>query len=184
MQICHDLKKGAEGVSPPLPSVAKLIPISFYVAASLCGFFAAYCFVQKNAEAKSRLVQEKITSDEKRKMAQVQTQHAALENDLKTAKAMIDWVKGSQALQPLATDIATAIQPGTNIVELTLGRRKENPWMIHLALELTGDLATGQLEDTIVQLQTKYQTFNPSKNQESPESISYKATLVPKDRPS
>ena len=105
MLVCHDLKFEADPVAPPLPSGLRMIPILFYVAIVGCAFFTAYFMIQRNAAERARLAQERITAEEKKKIAQIQLKHTELEGDLTQAKSMIDWVKGSSPLQKLAMAI-------------------------------------------------------------------------------
>ena len=180
MQFCHDLKKENNQVAPPLPSSFKLIPILFYMAIAGCAFFAAYYLLQYNQAEKDRAAQEAIMAQEKKKTTQIEAQTTQLNEDLGKAKSMIEWVRGSRSVQPLALLITRKMDPGNSIVELSLERKIENPWQLQLFLRLNSDNI--QLEDIIEKLRTNnYRAFSPVRNQGG-DTLDYRATLIYQDR--
>lgn len=180
MQPCHDLKKESGQIAPPLPASFRIIPILFYLAVAGCAFFAAYYLFQYNQAGSERTAQEAITAQEKKKTAQIEAQNKQLEDDLKTAKSMIEWVRGSRSIQPLALLITRKIDPGNSIVELALERKIENPWQLQLLLRLNSDNI--QLEDIIEKLRTNnYRPFSPVRDQ-SGDTLDYRATLIFQER--
>ncbi len=180
MQLCHDLKIEADPVAPPLPGSLRAIPILFYLSVAGCAFFAAYFMLQKNSVEKVRTSQERITAGEKTKIAQIQKQTKGLQANLKKADSMIEWIKGSHSLQPLAMIINRSVDPSIGIVELDLNRHRENPWQIQLKLKLNGG-ETDQLEETIGLLQSnQYRAFSPSRSRDA-QSITYTTTLIKQD---
>ena len=177
MLVCHDLKKEMEPVAPPLPASLRVIPVLFYAAAAGCAFFAAYFMIQKNAAVKDRVVQERITTTQTKKMVQIQVQYQKLEDDLNRAKSMIEWIRGSHSLQPLAVTIARSIDAGSNILELSLKRNNENPWQTQFSIQYNGN-DSAQMEHTngILNDEEGFRSFNPTITQND-ESLAYSATL-------
>lgn len=180
MFVCHDLKKEIEPVSPPLPNSLRVIPVLFYAAVTGCAFFSAYFMIQKGAAEKAKLAQEQITAEEKKKIALVEAKHKALEADVNEAKSMIEWVRGSDVIQPLAMLINSSINTDfTSINKLTLSRRADNPWQIELDLKLNGsDTGIGQLEKTLSDLESaQFKKFSPRRATDE-SGLNYSATLI------
>ena len=183
MLVCHDLKFESDPVAPPLSSGLRMIPVLFYVAVAGCAFFTAYFMIQKNASERARLAQERVTAEEKKKIAQIQMKHNELEGDVKKANSMIDWVKGSSPVQGLAMKLNSSIQSDgdSSIRSLKLSRTPESPWQIKLALTL--NVADGNPEiletmlDNLGQGNGRYKRFNPQRTQDE-NSVHYTATLI------
>ena len=178
MLVCHDLKKDMEPVAPPLPHSMRVIPVLFYVAVAGCAFFAAYFMIQKSSAAKARIAQEQITATQTKKMAQIQIQNQQLEADLNKAKSMIEWIRGSHGLQPLAVIIARSIETGSSIIDLTLARTKENPWQTQFNIKYGGENSNEQMEETnrILTDLEGFRSFQPTISQNA-QSLTYSATL-------
>ncbi len=177
MLVCHDLKLSTEPVAPPLPSSLRVVPILFYVAIAGCAFFAAYFMIQKGAAERSRVAQERVTAEEKRKIAQIQMRHQELESDLNKAKSMIEWVKGSEMMQPLAMKINDSVDVNfANINRLALTRDSEIPWQIKLDLQLN-TMENGILERTIGVLDPDFRKIAPRRVQQET-GVSYSVTLM------
>lgn len=178
MLVCHDLKKEVEQVSPPLPNGLRMIPILFYIALAGCAFFTAYFMIQKNASERDRAAQERVTAEEKKRISQIQLKHQALENDVKKANSMIEWVKGSDELQPLAMTINRSIDPNLSTINrLKLSRANDNPWQVQLDMKINTD-DPGLLEQTLTELENaRFKKFNPRRTQDE-EGVNYSATLI------
>lgn len=181
MLVCHDLKFEIDPVAPPLSNGLRVIPVLFYVAVAGCAFFTAYFMIQKNASERARLAQERVTAEEKKKIAQIQMKYNELEGDVKKASSMIDWVKGSSPIQRLAMTINNSIvKTGeSSIRSQKLSRTPESPWQIKMALTLNGSDAE-YLNDTLDALATgpeKYKRFNPQRSL-GENSVNYTATLI------
>lgn len=181
MLVCHDLKFETDPVAPPLSNGLRMVPILFYLAVVGCAFFVAYFMIQKNSAERARVAQERITAEEKKKIAQVQMKHNELEGDVKKANSMIDWVKGSSPIQGLSMMINDSISEaaGTTINTLKLSRTVESPWQIQLGLTLnTQDPSYLDLAlDTLSTGTEKYKRFNPQRSV-SDATINYTATLI------
>ena len=180
MLVCHDLKNETDPVSPPLANGLRMVPVLFYVAVAGCAFFTAYFMIQKNAVERARVAQERITAEESKKIAQIQMKQKELETDVNKAKSMIEWVRGSDIIQPLAMAINKSIDPtGSTINSLKLSRSPENPWQIQMDLRLNGsDYVTSQLENTLLKIEEeKYKKFSPRRSQEEM-GLTYSATLI------
>ena len=186
MLVCHDLKFENDPVAPPLSNGLRVIPVLFYVAVAGCAFFAAYFMIQKNASERARLAQERVTAEEKKKIAQIQMKHNELEGDVKKANSMIEWVKGSTPIQRLAMTINNSVMKNSielggdsTIRTLKLSRTPDSPWQIKLGLTLNGSDTEG-LNQTLEDLGSgpeKYKRFNPQRSVDDT-SVVYTATLI------
>ena len=163
MLVCHDLKFEIDPVAPPLPSGLRVVPMLFYAAIVGCAFFAAYFTIQKNASERARLAQDRITAEEKKKIAQVQIKQTELEADIKRANSMIDWVAGSDPIQKLTMIINNSVYDDTTINSLKLTRRPESPWQIQMSLRLNADNPS-DLDATLEKLEeAKYRRYSPQR---------------------
>ena len=179
MLVCHDLKNETDVVSPPLSNGLRMIPTLFYVAVAGCAFFTAYFMIQKGAAEKARFAQERIIAEESKKIAQVNLKQKELEIDINKAKSMIEWVRGSDVIQPLAMTINKSIDPlsGSTLQYLKLSRNAENPWQIKLELKING-AESEALEGTLARIdEENYKKFSPRRSQEE-SSMNYSATLI------
>ena len=186
MLVCHDLKFEADPVAPPLPNGLRMIPVLFYIAIAGCAFFTAYFMIQKNASERGRLAQERVTAEEKKKIAQVQMKYNDLEGAVKKASSMIAWVKGSTPIQRLAMTINNSVLKNSEemggdstIRTLKLSRKQESPWQIKLALTLNGSDPEGLnvLLEELGNGAEKYKRFNPQRSV-GEASVNYTATLI------
>jgi cell division protein FtsB len=176
-QVIDDLKTERPDVMPPLPMVARLVPILFYVSLIgsilLCGLFA---FRLQEVSA----ARENYKAQEKQSKEQLQTLRQSRQNLEARAKRASDlqvWTETARPLQPIIVELARALDPDSSLAELRLTRAADNPRQLRFALKLNTN--TVQLLDRILQqLQARgYRSYTPEQRLARGE-IDYQATLV------
>ncbi|MEZ5328362.1 MAG: hypothetical protein R3F19_25245 [Verrucomicrobiales bacterium] len=178
--ICHDLKTERTDVLPPLPAVARILPIGFYLgivgAISLSAFFS-WQLRQAETEKAEWLAKEQT---EKADQENIIKKMKAVDAETKRAEEVRRWVNSSKGIQLLVAQIARSMDEGSTISELALTRENSDPTKIRTKLRLN-DGGAEQLEKTITAIETKngYRPSDASKKGR-PESgeIDYDAILI------
>lgn len=175
-----DFKTERKGISPPLPTYLRVVPLLFYltIIASivLSGlFFLNYGEAKKSKEA--AIQQNKKLQADIKSTAQMRKD---LENEAKKASDVAAYVEASRPLQPLVVEIARSMQPEASLLDLRLVRDGDNPAQIKLNLRL-GAETTKQLDLTLAKIgEQQFRAFAPQQNLAKGE-ISYQATLLWQD---
>jgi cell division protein FtsB len=176
-QVIDDLKTERPDVIPPLPMVARLVPILFYVSLIgsilLCGLFA-FRLQEVSAARENYKAQEKQSKEQLQALRQSRQN---LEARAKRASDLQVWTETARPLQPIIVELARALDPDSSLAELRLTRAADNPRQLHFALKLNTN--TVQLLDRILQqLQARgYRSYTPEQRLARGE-IDYQATLV------
>lgn len=176
-QVIDDLKTERPDVMPPLPMVARLVPILFYVSLIgsilLCGLFA-FRLQEVSAARENYKAQEKQSKEQLQALRQSRQN---LEARAKRASDLQVWTETARPLQPIIVELARALDPDSSLAELRLTRAADNPRQLRFALKLNTN--TVQLLDRILQqLQARgYRSYTPEQRLARGE-IDYQATLV------
>ncbi|MCB1100305.1 MAG: DUF2681 domain-containing protein, partial [Verrucomicrobiae bacterium] len=97
--ICHDLKTERTDVLPPLPAVARILPIGFYLgivgAISLSAFFS-WQLRQAETEKAEWLAKEQT---EKADQENIIKKMKAVDAETKRAEEVRQWVNSSKGIQ-------------------------------------------------------------------------------------
>lgn len=175
-----DFKTERKGISPPLPTYLRVVPLLFYltIAASLVLsglFYLNYGEAKKNKE-RAIETNRKLQADIK-STAQMRKD---LEKEAKRASDVASYVEASRPLQPLVVEIARSMQPDSSLVDLRLVRDANNPAQVKLNLRL-GTETTRQLDLTLAKIaEQQFRAFAPQQNLAKGE-LSYQATLLWQD---
>ena len=181
--ICHDLKTERTDVLPPLPAVARLLPLGFYAAivgaAALSGF---YYWELKQAESDkqkwlSMEQSEKSQQDNIAKTMQV------IGGEEKRADEVRAWLHGSKGIQRLVASIARSMADGSTISELRLTRETENPEQIRTTLRLN-EGGPEQLDQTLKVLEESagYRTYDAqTKGKPGSGEVDFESILIKAD---
>lgn len=175
-----DFKTERKGISPPLPTYLRLLPIIFYLAIvatiGLNGLF--FLRFGQEAQKKEAAIKKKSELDVAVKDAVAERQ--ALEGRTKKASDILDWVDTTRPLQPLVVDIARSILPESSLVELRFDREQESPAKIQFSMKLSSDNPR-QLDETLERIAAqRYRLFSPQQSLAQGE-IDYKATILWQD---
>ena len=172
-----DFKIDRKGITPPLPTVLRLVPLLLYcsiaVTISLCSVY----FVQFRQSVQKR---DQHKANTLKVAAEAQTsrnERTALEVQIKIATDIESWVAGSRPLQPLIIEIARSMGSRSTIVDLHLDRDANAPAQLKLDIKLGTD-STKQLDFTLDKIAAqKYRAFSPRQTLGRSE-LDYSATLV------
>jgi cell division protein FtsB len=176
-QVIDDLKTERPDVTPPLPLIARLVPILFYVSMIgsilLCGLFAfrlqEVAAARENYKAQERQSREQLQA--------LRDSRQTLEARAKRASDLQVWTETARPLQPIIVELARSLDPDSTLAELRLTRATDNPRQLRFALKLNTN--TVQLLDRMLQqLQARgYRSYTPEQRLARGE-IDYQATLV------
>lgn len=179
-RVCHDLKTERTDVLPPLPAVARILPVGFYLgilgALALSGFF--YWQLQQAESAKAEWLAKEQT--EKADQANITQKMKAIEDETRKAEEVREWVNGAKGIQLLVAQIARSMDEGSTISELMLTRETSDPSKIRTALRLN-DGGAEQLQKTIELIEKKngYRPYEASKKGDPVKGeIDYDAILI------
>ncbi|MGK0184598.1 MAG: hypothetical protein ACI9R3_000371 [Verrucomicrobiales bacterium] len=179
-RVCHDLKTERTDVLPPLPAVARILPVGFYLgivgAAALSAFF--YWQLQQAESSKAEFLAKEQT--EKADEANITKKMAAIEVETKKAEEVREWVNGAKGIQLLVAQIARSMEKDSTISELRLTRENLDPSKIRTALRLN-EGGSEQLEKTIKLIEEKngYRPYEASKKGDPLKGeIDYDAILI------
>jgi len=175
-----DFKTERKGISPPLPTYLRVVPLTFYLAIIASLVLSGLFFLNYGAakKAKEDAIQEnkKLQAD----VASTSKMRKDLENEAKKASDIATYVEAARPLQPLVVEIARSTEPDASLVDLRLTRDGVNPSQIKLNLRL-GAESTKQLDVTLAKIaEQQFRTFAPQQNLVKGE-ISYQATLLWQD---
>lgn len=175
--VIDDFKTNRKDITPPLPVVARLVPILFYLSIFASIVLCSLFLVQiRLADVR------KATYEQGKEAAQTETnnvaaQKKAMEDRILRARDVQGWVEGSLPVQPLAVSIARSMAPGASLSSLRLTRQEEAPANI----KLTMSVATTSIEQiertTSAVSQQNFRVVQPQQSF-SQGQIDYTATLV------
>lgn len=172
-----DLKTERADIAPPLPQIARLIPLLFYVsvfgAILLTGLFT----VRLVAASKARdewIAKEKISKQE---LLKIQGERKSLEGQAKRASDLQIWTDSARALQPLVVDLARGIESDSSLVEIRIVRDKEDSKQLKFSTRISANSLT-QIDQLVNRLQgAGYRTYSPEQKATKSE-IDYQTTLI------
>jgi hypothetical protein len=178
--ICHDLKTERSDVLPPLPAVARILPIGFYLGIAGAIALSAFFYWQlKQAETeKAEFLAKEQT--EKADQGNIIKKMKVIETETKKAEEARAWVNGAKGIQLLVSQIARSMDEGSTISELALTRENSDPSKIRAMLRLN-DGGPEQLEKTIKVIETKngYRPYDAiKKGRPDKGEIDYDAILI------
>ena len=172
-----DLKTERPEITPPLPQVARLVPLVFYVA--LFGTIVLFAlFALRIGQISSSRDEWKADADRSRRELQAtKAQRGQLEARAKRASDFLVWTESARPLQPLLVDIARSIRSDASIAELALSRSTENPGQLRFIVKLNGS-NPAQLDRVLAMLaQHGFRPYSPEQKLSRGE-IDYQATLI------
>ena len=172
-----DLKTDRKDVMPPLPMVFRLVPILFYGAIAFSLVVGSVAFWNVRVATQQRdAIRQKIESLNS-EIAQTKAARATLENKIREAADLENWVLASMPLQPLVVAIVRSMAANSSIVELNLERDAETPSQLRLGLRLNTD-SDKQLEDTLEVIRDMhYREFSPTQTRVRGD-LDYKASML------
>ena len=182
--ICHDLKTERTDVLPPLPSVARIIPVGVYIsivgAILLTGF---YYWQLKTAESDKQEWEAKEQT-EKADQDNIAKMIKNIDDETKRADEVKSWVSGAKGVQFLVAQIARSMDEGSTISELRLTRENSDPTKIRASLRLNKG-GKDQLERTLktVQGKTGYRAYQ-ERTKANPDTgeVDFDAILIKREQ--
>ena len=172
-----DFKADRKGITPPLPTILRLVPILLYCSIAVTVLLVSLFLVQYRMATQKRdghLLQAKTLLGQKDAS---RNDRSALEIRIKKATDVKSWVAGSRQLQPLIMEITRSMAPKSTIMDLRLERDAASPAQLKLALRLGTD-TTKQLDTTLERMATqKYRVLSPEQQLGRGE-LAYRATLI------
>jgi len=172
-----DFKADRKGITPPLPTILRLVPILLYCSIAVTVLLVSLFLVQYRMATQKRdghLLQAKTLLGQKDAS---RNDRSALEIRIKKATDVKSWVAGSRQLQPLIMEITRSMAPKSTIMDLRLERDAASPAQLNLAPRLGPD-TTNQLDTTLERMATqKYRVLSPEQQLGRGE-LAYRATLI------
>lgn len=172
-----DFKTQRKDQMPPLPTIYRLVPLLFYLSLFfllVVGSLAAW------SSRVSVMRFDGITAQTTRMKKEIEATKAArnaLESKIREATDMENWVLASMPLQPLVVSIIRSMEPGSNIVDLSLERDADSPSQLKLALTINTD-SDAQIEKTLEAIRKmNYREFSPTQSTVKG-NLEYRASLL------
>lgn len=175
--VIDDLKTERKDVAPPLPAIARLVPLFFYLsllgAIGLTGVFTLHL----TAATKARDEWIAKQQEDKKQLATIQAERKTLEGQAKRASDLEKWTESARSLQPLIIDIIRNIEADSSITDLQMSRKPEDPKQFNFSIKLNTSSIL-QLDRLLTRLQERgFRTFSPEQKMTRTE-IDYKTTLI------
>lgn len=172
-----DLKTERSDIAPPLPQIARLVPLLFYVsvfgAIALTGLFT----VRLLASTKARdewVAKEKLSKQE---LLKIQAERKTLEGQAKRASDLQIWTESTRGLQPLVVDLARGIESDASLIDMHIARSKDDSKQLKFSIRINASSMT-QLDQIVNRLQSAgYRTYSPEQKLSRSE-IDYQTTLI------
>lgn len=163
-RICHDLKTERTDVLPPLPAVARLLPVGFYL--SIVGSLAlsGFHYWQLNQAEADKVAWLAKEQSEKAEQDNISKKSKVIDAETKRAEEVRQWVNGSKGIQVLVSQVARSMADGSTISELRFTRENTDPAKIRTSLRLN-EGGGEQLEKTLEVLEREngYRPYEASK---------------------
>jgi hypothetical protein len=178
--ICHDLKTERSNVLPPLPAVARVLPLGFFAAVAGAIVLSGFYFWQLRQAESDKRNWLSMEQSEKSQQDNIAKTMGVIAADQKRAEEVRKWLQGSKGIQQLITSVARSMNDGSTISELRMTRQANNPEQIYTVLRLNegGPL---QLEETLRLLEsdTGYRPFDEeTKGKLDTGEIDFNAKLI------
>lgn len=172
-----DFKTERKDLLPPLPVIYRLVPILFYLSVlfiAVVGSAAAW-----HSHVESGRYQSVVgdTTELQRKIGAAKAARAKLEEGIREATDLENWVLASMPLQPLVVGIIRSVGDAATIVDLSLERDAETPSQLKLALTLNTD-SDKQIDQTLNKIrELNYREFSPTQSMVKG-NLEYRASLL------
>jgi len=174
-----DFKTDRKDITPPLPTVLRLVPILFYCSIAVAILLSSIFFLQFRLAIAKRDSHRAQAASLAAQTQQSKNERAALETQIKKATDIQSWVNGSRPIQPLLVEITRSMDPKSSILDLRLDRGINDPSQIQMGLKMGAD-STKQLDLTMAAISgLNFRAFSPSQTL-GRGVLDYKATLVRK----
>jgi len=159
-----DFKTERKDLMPPLPMPYRLVPLLFYLSLLFLGVVGSVAMWTSQVSIKRFEGITLQTNRLKKEISATKAARSALEQKIREATDMEDWVLASMPLQLLIVGIVRSIEPGANIVDLSLERDEDTPSQLKLALTLNA-ASDGQIEKTLEAVRKlDYREFSPTQS--------------------
>jgi hypothetical protein len=176
--IVDDFKTERKNITPPLPSVLRLVPILFYTSVLALVILVSVFLLQLKFANDSIATYKAGLADVAGQMAQLGTERKKVEDRILRATDVQRWVEGSMPVQPLVVSIARSIGKDANLGDLNLQREVESPENMKIGMRV-GTTSASQIEKTTDAISKEnFRIVQPEQTLTEGE-INYQATIVP-----
>jgi len=176
-RFIDDFKTDRKGITPPLPTILRLVPILFYCAIAITLLLSSVFLLQYRIATQKRDGHRAQSGSLETQTTNAQSERTALETQIKKAIDLQNWVSGSRPLQPLIVEISRSMGPKANIIDLAVVRDEKAPAQVALSLKIGTD-SVRQLDTTLEKIALQqYRAFSPTQTLGRGE-LDYRATLV------
>lgn len=176
--IVDDFKTERKNITPPLPSILRLVPILFYTSVVALVVLVSVFLLQLKFANDSIATYRAALADVGSQMSQLGSERKQVEDRILRATDVQRWVEGSMPVQPLVVTIARSIGKDANLGDLDLKRELESPENMKIGMRI-GTTSVAQLEKTTDAItKENFRLVQPEQTLTEGE-INYQATIVP-----
>ena len=146
--IIHDLKTERQNVSSGLPQAFKLVPVAFYILATVSVLLSLYFYLSvKSYEATEEEMNNRLSEATSQEATTLSKQQAIVD-EAKRADGIAKWLEACLPLQPVAVNVGRSMRKDSTIAELSLVRNPEIPAHTLMQLKVDGG-GSQQIETTL-----------------------------------
>jgi len=175
-----DFKTERKDIAPPLPMIARLVPLLFYLSLVFLLVVGTLASVRAKFSSDHRSALEGRIAELKKEIEDIKVEKTALEEEIQEATDLEAWVLASIPIQPLVVAVIRSMGPQSEIVDFTLERDAETPSQLRIGLTLN-TISDKQIEQTLDVIRgLNYREFNPTQTRVQG-NLDYKASLLWQD---
>ena len=162
--ICHDIKTPRADASKRLPGSFAVVPVLFYIALVLGGYFNVTSYLSFRKSAQDRDTWKNFQAEQKKFKETYDAEKGDVMREKNKAEKLAQWIEGTRALQPIGVAIARSLPATVTVGEMAFERSPELPSQIMLTMMINN----GSLEE-LSKIQQgvasqNYRVFNSQQN--------------------
>ena len=175
--VLDDFKTERADITPPLPQVARIVPLLFYISLIGSISLSALFFLKINDAKQKRDVSLAAETKRKKQLTSTRQERTALEARAKRASDIMVWTESVRPLQPIIVGVTRTLNSEATISELSLNRRADQQNQMTFGIKLNGASVT-ELDQLLAQFFDRgYRAYSPEQKLASGQ-IDYQATLL------
>ncbi len=182
-RICHDLKTDRIDIGKPLPGIARLLPVGFYLLSlATVGLCLLFAYEMKKANFE-KLAAEQEKTEQEAVSAKLKKESTELEAQAKKAEEVKKYVNSSQPVQELLMAINRSVRTGITMSDLTLARERDDASKLGFSVKFSGG-GQQQKEDTLAKISALgYRPYQAEERRGKAGEFDYRALLLRTEKP-
>lgn len=177
LTVIDDLKTERPDITAPLPQIARLVPVFFYLALLGAIVLSSVFFLRINEAQRRRDASSAEEKASRAELAKTKQQRSTLEAKAKRASDIMAWTETVRPLQPIVVGLTRSLGNEATISEISLNRRSDQINQLNFGIKLNG-ASVNQLDQMLAQFFDRgYRAYSPEQKL-SRGQIDYQATLL------